>query len=394
MLGVVYAPPNSDYFDALEQLLDTHLPEYEHAVLMGDFNTCLLQHNVRSRKLLSLTTSLNLHIPKLDPTHHVNDSHTLIDHIITSNKERIASHGQFTASGFSHHDLIFASYKLKVPKPKPKIIFQRSFARMDQEKLAKDAANTDWSQIEGMDSIDDMVKCFNSLVTDLLVRHAPLHPVRMKRPPAPWLTAEIRRQMAHRDALRRKHKKDPSETNWNHFKRARTFPLLWKYAFMVPVPKISDPVEFKHYRPISILPFLSKVLERLSNLSWELQVSEVSRKIYASMHGLKRLQNFLPYSTKVTLVNSLLLPIIDYADVCYPDLTEELLDKLDRLLNLCIRYIFGLQHNVAGYSDSFTVTAVRLWNKLPLDIRQTKSIDLFKSKVRLHYLQEQNILPN
>ncbi|CAG9128697.1 unnamed protein product [Plutella xylostella] len=95
------------------------------------------------------------------------------------------------------------------------------------------------------------------------------------------------------------------------------------------------------------LPYCDSVknlgLHIQNNLSWELHVSEISRKIYASMHGLKRLQNFLPYSTKVTLVNSLLLPIIDYADVCYPDLTEELLDKLDRLLNLCIRYIFGLR---------------------------------------------------
>ncbi|KAG7311164.1 hypothetical protein JYU34_002162 [Plutella xylostella] len=828
MLGVVYAPPNSDYLDALELLLATHLPEYEHAVLMGDFNTCLLQDSARSRKFLTLTSSLNLHIPKLDPTHHVNDSHSLIDHILTSSSERIATHGQFTASGFSHHDLIFASYKLRIPKLKPKIIFQRNFASMDHERLADDAASTDWIQIERIDNIDDKVKCFNSLVTDLLDRHAPLHPVRMKRPPAPWLTPAIRKQMAYRDALRRKHKKDPSEANWNNFKFVRnrcnqmirnakrrhihssvencssknlwqflhslglgrcrkdqplsvdkdglnrhfsspphildpvtkaltisniqalpiaassplhftpvtetdikkiilsipskavgsdgigrdmllpilpfilssitsiinfslssgTFPTLWKLAFMVPVPKISSPVEFKHYRPISILPFLSKVLERVvlrqfsnflssnnllnplqsgfrpshstcsalikitddlrkavddsqltlltlldfsnafncvdhdillsilrslnmsgsvtewfssylsgrrqrirsddiesdwcdvtagvpqggvlspilfsvfintlvsvlkftsyhlyaddlqlyvscgpgdvleaidkmtadldavknwtanygllvnpsktlvmfvgsryhlarlrngplppvifngvtlpycdsvknlglhiqNNLSWELHVSEISRKIYASMHGLKRLQNFLPYSTKVTLVNSLLLPIIDYADVCYPDLTEELLDKLDRLLNLCIRYIFGLrkydhvtdfrnklkwlnirhrrnahivslvygivynpcapsyltdrfsffdftdrpqrssrnllfrtpEHNAAGYSDSFTVSAVRLWNQLPLHIRQSQSIETFKSKVRLHYLQKQN----
>lgn len=115
-----------------------------------------------------------------------------------------------------------------------------------------------------------------------------------------------------------------------------------------------------------------------NNLSWELQVSEVSRKIYASMHGLKRLQNFLPYSTKVTLVNSLLLPIIDYADVCYPDLTEELLDKLDRLLNLCIRYIFGLRkydHVSTSHTIAYKAIAVH-WN--------------FKSKVRLYYLQKQN----
>ncbi|CAH0678045.1 unnamed protein product [Spodoptera exigua] len=43
------------------------------------------------------------------------------------------------------------------------------------------------------------------------------------------------------------------------------------------------------------------------------------------------------------IAESLLLPLLDYADVCFLDATEELLDKLERLQNLCIRFIFGLR---------------------------------------------------
>lgn len=41
-----------------------------------------------------------------------------------------------------------------------------------------------------------------------------------------------------------------------------TFPSLWKIALVKPLPKISDPSDMKDLRPISILPFLSKVLEK------------------------------------------------------------------------------------------------------------------------------------
>lgn len=70
----------------------------------------------------------------------------------------------------------------------------------------------------------------------------------------------------------------------------------------------------------------------------------MGRRIFVGFHSLlRRLKNFLPIKTKVTLARSLLTPILDYADVSYLDLNENLLDKLDRLLNLCIRFIFGLR---------------------------------------------------
>lgn len=77
--------------------------------------------------------------------------------------------------------------------------------------------------------------------------------------------------------------------------------------------------------------------------TWKPQVAEVSRKMFAAYYSLNRLRNLLPTSTKISLAQSLLLPILDYADSSYPDLTEEMLNKLERLQNLCIRFIFGLR---------------------------------------------------
>lgn len=40
-----------------------------------------------------------------------------------------------------------------------------------------------------------------------------------------------------------------------------SFPALWRKAFVTPIPKVHSPLHLKNYRPISVLPFLSKVLE-------------------------------------------------------------------------------------------------------------------------------------
>ncbi|XP_022823947.1 uncharacterized protein LOC111354632 [Spodoptera litura] len=73
-----------------------------------------------------------------------------------------------------------------------------------------------------------------------------------------------------------------------------------------------------------------------SNLSWGEQVNEISRKVHFSLHSLKRLQSLLPLKTRINLMQSLIRPLIDYADACYLDATEELLNKLERLQNVYI----------------------------------------------------------
>lgn len=43
------------------------------------------------------------------------------------------------------------------------------------------------------------------------------------------------------------------------------FPTKWKQAYVIPIAKIKQPTEYNHLRPISLLPTLSKVLEKIIN---------------------------------------------------------------------------------------------------------------------------------
>lgn len=58
--------------------------------------------------------------------------------------------------------------------------------------------------------------------------------------------------------------------------------------------------------------------------------------------GLTLFSSFGPiHSFQLTnWLTSLISPIIDYAYVCYSDLGKDLLNKLERLYNSCIRYNF------------------------------------------------------
>lgn len=96
-----------------------------------------------------------------------------------------------------------------------------------------------------------------------------------------------------------------------------------------------------------VIPYASHVknlgLHIDPSLNWNVQVAEVSRKVTNTLRALHRFKFFLPLKTKVLLMQTLVLPILDYADVCYLDVNEAYLSKLDRLLNNCIRFIFGLR---------------------------------------------------
>ncbi|CAH2087481.1 unnamed protein product [Euphydryas editha] len=111
------------------------------------------------------------------------------------------------------------------------------------------------------------------------------------------------------------------------------------------------------------------------NMTWVAHINEVSKRMHHTFHSLKRLQYFLPFNTKIMLAQSLLLPILDYADVCYLDVTEEQLNKLERLQNLAIRFIFGLRK----YDHISNFRAQLKW--LPIRLRRDMHILSFLFKI-------------
>ncbi|CAG4980942.1 unnamed protein product [Colias eurytheme] len=194
LLGALYSPNLSvDYFSYFDQLLDKFTRSFQHVILMGDLNTCLIKNDHRSKKLLSTIDCYNMNILPLNATHHFPDcSPSLLDLIIVSSLDYVAIFGQCAAEGFSYHDLIFVSYKIRPPKYKPKVIIQRNFSGMDIESLVEEAKNLNWSLITNADDIDAKINLFNSFLLRLYDKHTPFRPIKLKHLPAPWLTPELK----------------------------------------------------------------------------------------------------------------------------------------------------------------------------------------------------------
>ncbi|CAH2230187.1 jg20665 [Pararge aegeria aegeria] len=95
------------------------------------------------------------------------------------------------------------------------------------------------------------------------------------------------------------------------------------------------------------IPFCASVkdlgLHLDKELSWSMQVRDLSRRTFGTFRSLCRLRSILPIPTKVMLAHSLFISILDFADASYLNLTEDYLNKLERLQNLAMRFIFGLR---------------------------------------------------
>lgn len=206
LLGVIYKPPRVGHFSDFENDISAVIHNYPHTILMGDLNTNLLAESYERTKLLSLLSLHNLSVCPLDATHHTATSHTLLDIIATSNPDKVLTHGQLPAPGLSHHDLIFLSYSLRIPRSQPKIITYRDLKHINNAALMTDAAMSPWHEIEYLQTVDEKVAMFNNLLTNLYDKHAPVITRRATRPPSPWLDQAILTLMAQRDKAYRKYR--------------------------------------------------------------------------------------------------------------------------------------------------------------------------------------------
>ena len=80
-----------------------------------------------------------------------------------------------------------------------------------------------------------------------------------------------------------------------------------------------------------------------NNLNWDMQITETCRKVYSIIHVLKRINVHLPSCLKKSLVQTLVFPHFDYADILLTDLSSDNKMKLQRAHNLCVRFVSNVR---------------------------------------------------
>ena len=79
-----------------------------------------------------------------------------------------------------------------------------------------------------------------------------------------------------------------------------------------------------------------------STLSLKPHVLQVTKKVNRVLYCLKTIRPCTSQPLHKRLVESLVVPHLDYCNVIYSDISKELVTQLQRLANSCIRYIHGI----------------------------------------------------
>lgn len=198
-IGTAYRPPwfNIDsFFDSLTETICT-LGNYDHILLLGDFNINLLnEHQSNAKKLLNFLNYMNLTQYVNKPTHFTEHSETLID-VVCCNT-RISKLAVNYLPHLSSHAFVTCELNIKKIKHPPRRLVYRPLKDIDRDLFYEHIDCTPWEDIVVGD-VNDMVNSFTTCLLLLLDIHAPIKTTYTRDYSCPWITPAIKKMMRLRD---------------------------------------------------------------------------------------------------------------------------------------------------------------------------------------------------
>lgn len=79
------------------------------------------------------------------------------------------------------------------------------------------------------------------------------------------------------------------------------------------------------------------------HLSWTTHVAHICQKVFSILRILYKFKTLFTPQLRKRLVEALILPHVDYCDPVYSNVNTQLINKLQRAQNACIRFVCGLK---------------------------------------------------
>ena len=223
LVGTAYRPQwvNIDNFiDALTDSL-TVFSDHDYCILLGDFNVNLLNaSSTDSLKINNFISTLNLRQVVNAPTHTSISNETLIDLVCTNCPVRDVTVTNITGS--LGHAMINVNIKILKPKVASRLITYRPLRDIDLDLFNKDLEAMDWESVCDVDSVDNMVDRFNSLVLSLFDVYAPVKSKRIKQDTTlPWMTNNVKYMIYLRNQAHNEFRRSGAESDKRYYKDMR-----------------------------------------------------------------------------------------------------------------------------------------------------------------------------
>ena len=202
LVSTMYRHPQgkSETYTFINSVFNKMLKQNKAFYVLGDLNDNQLKNSKSPLKSIIYKNGLKQLIET--PTRVTTTSSTLIDVIITNRRDSVLSLKN-TPCSIADHNIITAFINVKKPKRAPITCTYRSMKNYSKERFCELLAeNIDvLNNIIQTDNVDEQVRIFTNVFQSSLDKCSPIVTNTFKRPPAPWLTEEIRSKMNERDSL-------------------------------------------------------------------------------------------------------------------------------------------------------------------------------------------------
>lgn len=224
-LGTLYRPPHAGIlqcFTDLENTITMLLPEFDIVLFGGDLNIDMMDSTSHGYSTFNdFFVKYNLKQLITDPTRVTDVSQTLLDVIVASSMSTAASGEVVRMDGISDHSLVNCKLRISKTRQTPFYKTYRDYSKFSYDSFREDMLKINWNTIYEFSNIDAMVEYLNANLLMLFDIHAPVKTVRISKPPAPWLTENLRLMMRLRNRAFANYKKNKTEQRWTEYKQLR-----------------------------------------------------------------------------------------------------------------------------------------------------------------------------
>ncbi|PIK62499.1 hypothetical protein BSL78_00596 [Apostichopus japonicus] len=320
MIGLYRPPPNNKnkltfamFIDDFSSLLQFLSSSTTPLIIMGDFNIHVdvpSDQNFASFDDLLQAFDFQQHVS--GPTHR--NGHT-IDLIISHKDSDLVKctcvHDEHLCT--SDHSVVSCLINLDRPPPVRKFTQRRNLKNIDFDQFRCDIGSSSLL-LNPQSSLDSLVDQYYSVLRTIIDKHAPVtRKAVIMRPRTKWYSRDIRLAKREKRKCERKYKHSGLIVHKQLYMTQCQLPCSLKQAVIIPhikKPKL-DANNLANYRPISNLPYLSKLIERIVCKQFQDYLS--NNDLYAKMQSAYR-ANYSTETAQLYVQNSLLCALDERKD--------------------------------------------------------------------------------
>ena len=202
LFSIVYRPPGVCFLNDFFDVLSVHSHRYSDVIIVGDFNTDMSRQNRESRFLNNHIISQSLYLVPSEPTHHSVTTHTLLDLVIVDDLIKILSFEQSGTPFLSGHELLTFNFAHYCDPVSQFSFTYRDFSKFNTADFLNTLTPLVYNDHYADGNFDLRLENLNQSLLQAYNILAPLRTYTSKRPPAPWMTPDIRSEIRLRERLR------------------------------------------------------------------------------------------------------------------------------------------------------------------------------------------------